>query len=112
MRYRNHVAARLDLKRDIRFGTRVTAASWDATANLWTVETADGQRYSATWLLTAVGCLSSANVPQIPGIETFQGDWYHTGQWPHDGVEFAGTRVGQIGTGSTRSEEHTSELQS
>src|SRR3546814_822182 len=91
----------LDLKRDIRFGTRVTAASWDATANLCTVETADGQRYSATWLITAVGCLSSANVPQIPGIETFQGDWYHTGQWPHDGVEFAGKRVGQIGTGST-----------
>ncbi|HEY9567199.1 MAG TPA: NAD(P)/FAD-dependent oxidoreductase [Thalassobaculum sp.] len=101
MRYLNHVADRLDLKRDIRFGTRVTAASWDATANLWTVETADGQRYSATWLITAVGCLSSANVPQIPGIETFQGDWYHTGQWPHDGVEFAGKRVGQIGTGST-----------
>ena len=106
LRYMNHVADRFDLRRDIQFGTRVTAARWDAGANRWTVETADGEggageRFAATWLITAVGCLSSANVPKLPGLESFAGDWYHTGQWPHDGVDFSGKRVGQIGTGST-----------
>jgi len=101
MRYLNHVADRLDLKRDIRFGTRVESASWDEAAGLWTVETDGGDRYQATWLITAVGCLSSANVPKLPGLEDFAGDWHHTGQWPHGGVDFAGKRVGQIGTGST-----------
>ena len=56
---------------------------------------------SATYLITGVGCLSTANVPKIPGLESFKGEWYHTGQWPHEGVDFTGKRVGQIGTGST-----------
>ncbi len=101
MRYLNHVADRFDLKRDIRFGTRVTAARFDEAANRWTVETEAGERLTATYLITAVGCLSSANLPRIPGIESFAGAWYHTGQWPHGGVDFTGKRVGQIGTGST-----------
>jgi cation diffusion facilitator CzcD-associated flavoprotein CzcO len=101
MRYLNHVADRFGLKRDIRFNTRVTAAQYDAAANRWQVTTEAGQRYSAQYLITAVGCLSTANVPKIPGLEEFAGDWYHTGQWPHEGVDFTGKRVGQIGTGST-----------
>ncbi len=101
LRYLNHVADRFDLRRDIQLGTRVTGAHWDGAANLWTVETEAGERFAATWLITAVGCLSSANVPKLPGLEEFGGEWYHTGQWPHDGVDFAGKRVGQIGTGST-----------
>jgi len=101
LRYLNHVADRLDLRRDIQLDTRVKAARWEAEANRWLVETEAGERFAATWLITAVGCLSSANVPKIPGLESFEGDWYHTGQWPHEGVDFAGKRVGQIGTGST-----------
>jgi len=101
LRYLNHAADRFDLRRDIQLGTRVTAARWDADANRWLIETDAGERFAATWLITAVGCLSSANVPKIPGLETFEGEWYHTGQWPHDGVDFAGKRVGQVGTGST-----------
>ena len=65
------------------------------------VRTAGGDIYRVTFLITAVGCLSSANVPRLKGLEGFGGDWYHTGLWPHDGVDFAGKRVGQIGTGST-----------
>ncbi len=101
MRYLNHVADRFDLRRDIRFGTRVTAAHYDEAANLWEVRTASGERLSAQFLITAVGCLSTANVPTIPGLPSFAGRWYHTGQWPHEGVDFAGRRVGLIGTGST-----------
>ena len=101
LRYLNHVADRFNLKRDIRFNTKVAAAHYDETANLWRVSTEAGERFTAQFLITAVGCLSSANVPKIPGLDTFEGRWYHTGQWPHEGVDFRGKRVGQIGTGST-----------
>ncbi|MEI6159485.1 MAG: NAD(P)/FAD-dependent oxidoreductase [Roseococcus sp.] len=101
MRYMNFVADKLDLKRSIRFGTRVTGARYDDAANLWHVSTASGESFTATYLITAVGCLSTANVPKFPGLESFEGDWYHTGEWPHEGVDFTGKRVGQIGTGST-----------
>jgi len=100
-RYLEHVADRFDLNRDIRFGTRVTAAHYDAAANRWRVTTDQGEHLSAQFLITAVGCLSTANVPDIPGLESFAGRWFHTGLWPHDGVDFTGKRVGQIGTGST-----------
>ncbi|MFC7738452.1 flavin-containing monooxygenase [Roseomonas sp. GCM10028921] len=100
-RYLNFVADRLDLRRDIRFNTRVARASFDEPANLWHVEAEGGERLSARFLVTAVGCLSSANMPRIPGLKTFRGEWYHTGRWPHDPVDFTGKRVGLIGTGST-----------
>ena len=101
LRYMNFVADKLDLKRDIRFKTRVTGAEYDAARNVWRVSTDDGGRFTATYLITAVGCLSTANVPQIPGLESFAGKAYHTGLWPHEGVDFRGKRVAQIGTGST-----------
>jgi cation diffusion facilitator CzcD-associated flavoprotein CzcO len=101
LRYLNHVADRFDLRRDIRFGTRVTEARYDAAANRWHVSTEAGERFTAKFLITAVGCLSTANVPNIPGLDGFSGRWYHTGQWPREGVDFAGKRVGLIGTGST-----------
>ena len=100
-RYLDHVSDRLDLARDIRFNTRVTACRWDEPAGLWRLTTQHGEELSARFLITAVGCLSTANIPKIPGLEAFRGDWYHTGTWPHEGVAFAGKRVGQIGTGST-----------
>ena len=101
LRYLNHVADRFDLKRDIRFNTRVISAHYDETTNLWRVSTDAGEVLTAQFLITAVGCLSSANIPNIAGLDTFEGRWYHTGQWPHEGVDFRGKRVGQIGTGST-----------
>ncbi len=101
LRYLNHVADRFDLRRNIRFGTRVVAARYDAADNRWHVTTERGEQVSARFLITAVGCLSSANVPDIPGRDDFAGRWYHTGTWPQDGVDFSGKRVGLIGTGST-----------
>jgi len=100
-RYMNYVADRLDLKRDIRFNTRVVACHHDQARNLWQVTAENGETYAARYLITGVGCLSTANIPNIPGLDTFQGAWYHTGTWPHEGVDFSGKRVGQIGTGST-----------
>jgi cation diffusion facilitator CzcD-associated flavoprotein CzcO len=100
-RYLNHVADRFDLRRDIQLSTRVTGARFDEAENLWEVETERGERVRARYLITAVGCLSAANVPDIPGLERFQGRWYHTARWPREGVDFTGRRVGLIGTGST-----------
>src|SRR5205823_207329 len=99
--YLNHVAEKFALRRDICFNTRVTAAHYDEAANRWDVVTESGERYRVRYLVTAVGCLSAANIPQIPGLESFAGGLYHTGQWPPEGVDFRGKRVGQIGTGST-----------
>jgi cation diffusion facilitator CzcD-associated flavoprotein CzcO len=101
LRYLAHVADKFALRRDISFNTRVTAAHYDEAANRWDVVTESGERYRVRYLVTAVGCLSAANIPQIPGLESFTGRWYHTGQWPPQGVDFRGKRVGQIGTGST-----------
>jgi cation diffusion facilitator CzcD-associated flavoprotein CzcO len=101
LRYLNFVADKFDLKRDIHFNSRVTSAHYDDRTNRWRVRTEQGETFVVKFLVTAVGCLSTANVPKIPGLQDFKGDWYHTGQWPHEGVDFTGKRVGMIGTGST-----------
>jgi len=101
LRYLNHVADRFDLRRDIQLETRVVSAHFDEEANRWLVQTDRGERIAARYLVSAVGCLSAANLPEIPGLERFRGRWLHTGQWPHEGVDFSGQRVGLIGTGSS-----------
>ena len=101
LRYVNHVADRFDLRRDIHFETRVTAAHFDEAGSRWTIETDRGERVSASFCIMATGCLSSSQVPGYPGLDRFKGRWYHTGHWPHEGVDFTGQRVGVIGTGSS-----------
>ncbi len=101
LRYQNYVADRLDLRRDIQFETRVTAAAYDERAGLWTVETDRGDRVTARFCVMATGCLSAARVPDFPGLGDYEGEWYHTGDWPKDGVDFTGKRVGVVGTGSS-----------
>jgi cyclohexanone monooxygenase len=101
LRYIEHVADRFDLRRDIQLETRVTAATFDEATHRWTVETDRGDRVSAHFCIMATGCLSTAQTPKFPGLETFEGRWYHTGHWPHEGVDFTGQRVGVIGTGSS-----------
>jgi len=101
MSYLNHVADRFDLRRDICFNRTVVSASFNDKENQWLVTTSDGEEHIARYLITATGCLSSANVPKIKGLDEFGGQWHHTGQWPPNGVDFTGKRVGQIGTGST-----------
>jgi cation diffusion facilitator CzcD-associated flavoprotein CzcO len=101
LRYLEHVADRFDLRRDIRLDTRVTAADFDEAAATWTVTTEAGERLTARSVVAATGCLSAANMPDIPGRDTFRGPTYHTGRWPHEGVDFTGLRVAVIGTGSS-----------
>ncbi len=101
LEYLNHVADRFDLRSDIQLSTRVTRARFRDGDNCWEIHTDRGDVVTAQFFVSAVGCLSAANVPPIPGLDTFGGEWYHTGRWPHEGVDFSGQRVGLIGTGST-----------
>jgi len=101
LRYANHVADRFDLRRDIQFDTRVLSAVFDEGPGRWAITTSDGGQWSAQFLIMGTGCLSSTNTPHFEGIGSFEGPTYHTGQWPPDGVDFTGQRVGVIGTGSS-----------
>ncbi|MGC4963104.1 flavin-containing monooxygenase [Gordonia sp. DT101] len=101
LRYLNHVADRFDLRRDIALNTRVVDVTLDESTLRWLVRTDAGEEVSARFCVLALGPLSSANIPQIPGLTSFAGDIHHTSSWPHGGVDFAGRRVGVIGTGSS-----------
>jgi cation diffusion facilitator CzcD-associated flavoprotein CzcO len=101
LRYLEHVADRLNLRDHFTFGAKITGAAYDETCNRWTVRTDDGTKASGTYLITAVGCLSAANTPAFRGAEQFRGESLHTGTWPHEPVNFAGKRVGVIGTGAS-----------
>jgi len=101
LRYLEFVTDRMDLRKDIQFNAKVTAAAYDAGRNRWDVTLADGGTLSARFLVTAVGCLSATNTPKFPGLDAFEGQSYHTGTWPHEGVDFTGKRVAVIGTGAT-----------
>ena len=101
LRYINHVADRFDLRRDIHLNARVQGARYDEAARQWTVNTDAGHPVRAQYVIMASGCLSTANVPRIAGLEAFRGPLYHTGQWPRTPVDFTGQRVGVIGTGSS-----------
>jgi cyclohexanone monooxygenase len=101
LRYINHVADRFDLRRDIEFNTRVKQAVFDSRTNTWTVTTDRGHVATARFCIMATGNLSTPRTPDYPGLEAFKGKWYHTGLWPHEGVDFTGLRVGVIGTGSS-----------
>ena len=101
LRYASHVADRFDLRRDIQFGTRVTSAVFNEAAGRWLIDTDRGDCVSAAFCIMATGCLSAGRVPDIAGIDGFGSKSYHTGQWPHEGVDFTGQRVAVIGTGSS-----------
>src|SRR6478735_9042794 len=101
LRYINHVADRFDLRRDIEFSTRVKEAVFDSKTDLWTVKTDKGHVATARYCIMATGNLSTPRKPNIAGLDSFKGNWYHTGLWPHEEVDFTGLRVGVIGTGSS-----------
>ena len=99
--YFQHVADRFDLRRDIRFETRVTGAVWDDTTATWQVSTDAGTDISARWYVMATGCLSMPKELDIEGADQFQSPTYFNSRWPHEGVDFSGMRVGLVGTGSS-----------
>ncbi len=101
LEYANHVADRFDLRRDIEFETSVESAHFNDTTKRWRITTDRGETLSPRYCIMATGCLSSTRIPDFPGLKDYSGDTYHTGHWPHEGVDFTGKRVAVIGTGSS-----------
>ncbi|MCC6719688.1 MAG: NAD(P)/FAD-dependent oxidoreductase [Acetobacteraceae bacterium] len=101
LQYANHVADRYDLRRDITFETRISAARYDEEAGSWDVRTEAGETITCRYVVMATGCLSTARIPDFPGLADFKGRTFHTGWWPHHPVDFTGRRVAVVGTGSS-----------
>ncbi|MDA9463222.1 flavin-containing monooxygenase [Bradyrhizobium sp. CCBAU 53415] len=101
LRYLGFVADRYDLRRDIRFKSKVTEARWDEASERWQLTIDNGPPVSCRHYIMATGCLSAPKPPEIDGVKDFKGEVYFTGRWPHDGVNLAGKRVAVIGTGSS-----------
>lgn len=107
LRYARHAAEKMDLRKSYRFNTKVLSAYYDECANLWRLGIDSGETLTCRFLLSAVGPLSATRMPNIPGIESFKGESFHSSRWPRDegdgpkSVDFTGKRVGVIGTGAT-----------
>ncbi|MEM7542223.1 MAG: NAD(P)/FAD-dependent oxidoreductase [Pseudomonadota bacterium] len=101
LRYLNFVADKFELRRDIQFETRVAGAHYHGDARIWTVETEDGEKFNCRYFLLATGVLSAPFIPEIEGLDDYQGQSWHTADWPREPVSLSDKRVGVIGTGAT-----------
>ncbi|MDQ4116393.1 MAG: NAD(P)/FAD-dependent oxidoreductase, partial [Actinomycetota bacterium] len=101
LRYLDHVADRFDLRRSIRFNTRIVSLTWNDHDGTWTATTDAGDTHVAPYVISGAGTLSVPKKPEFTGIDDFAGETYATGNWPHHDVSFEGKRVGIIGVGSS-----------
>ena len=99
-KYIAHVDKTLDLRRDTYFNARVNDASWDESANRWTIKTEQGHVASTKYLILGAGLLHRANVPDFPGLSEYQGQIFHSAAWDED-FSAKGKKVAIIGAGST-----------
>jgi cation diffusion facilitator CzcD-associated flavoprotein CzcO/acetyl esterase/lipase len=101
LEYLGHVADRYDLRKDIRFDTRISSAAWNETRRRWLLTTDAGEQVECRYYIMGTGCLSLPKTPDIEGVSRFSGEIFFTGRWPHEKVDFTGERVAVIGTGSS-----------
>ncbi|CAF4832515.1 unnamed protein product [Rotaria sp. Silwood1] len=101
LRYLNYVADKFDLRKDIELGKRVNATFFDESHSRWEIQTNQGDQLFAKFCIMGIGCVSATHIPQIKGLDVFNGNHYHTSQWPHKDICFHGRRVAVIGTGSS-----------
>jgi len=94
--YLNHCFDKYDVRRHVQFKTEVTAASWDEETDEWTVTTDDGETLECQILVSGLGMFNDLKWPTVPGIEDFEGDYFHSARWNHD-VDLTGKRVGVVG---------------
>ena len=101
LRYLNYVADKFDLRQHMQFGCTVESADFDDDATLWRLHLDDGRELTCRFLITAIGLLSAPTLPRYEGIDSFEGQSFHTYNWPQEPVDLAGKRVAVIGTGAT-----------
>ncbi|MDO6462202.1 NAD(P)/FAD-dependent oxidoreductase [Granulosicoccaceae sp. 1_MG-2023] len=100
-RWMHYVTDRLDLRKDIAFNSRVTAATFHEGDGRWEVHTSDGRLIDCQYLIGCTGMLSAPLEDRFPGQASFGGTIFHTARWPRNGVELEGKRVGVVGIGAT-----------
>ena len=100
LEYINYVVKKFNLKENIVFNTSVKSATFDENLKNWILET-DSKSYSSKFCVMATGTLSSIKQPNFDGLENFKGDWYVTGEWPHEKLDFTSKKVAIVGTGSS-----------
>ena len=99
--YANHVADRFNLKKDIEFNIEVKASWFDEKLKTWKITTNTGEEINAQYFIMATGCISTTQIPNIKGLSDYVGNTFHTGDWPHEEVDFSGQSIAVIGTGSS-----------
>jgi cation diffusion facilitator CzcD-associated flavoprotein CzcO len=99
--YFEHVDRIWDLRRDIRFDSRVTSAAWREESRSWEVCTGVGDPRTSRFLVICTGFASKPYIPDFPGLDEFTGSCFHTAHWPQAGIDMSGLRVGIIGTGAS-----------
>ena len=99
--YANHVADRFNLKKDIEFNIEVKASRFDEKLKTWKITTNTGEEINAQYFIMATGCISTTQIPNIKGLSDYVGNTFHTGDWPHEEVDFSGQSIAVIGTGSS-----------
>ena len=99
--YANHVADRFNLKKDIEFNIEVKASWFDENLKTWKITTNTGEEINAQYFIMATGCISTTQIPNIKGLSDYVGKTFHTGDWPHEEVDFSGQSIAVIGTGSS-----------
>lgn len=101
LRYMHFVADRCDMWRHITLNTEIVAADFQDDTSLWKVRTAAGETFTCRYFVSAMGMISEPVIPKFKGLGTFQGPCLHSARWPAEGLDYAGKRVGIIGSGAT-----------
>jgi cyclohexanone monooxygenase len=101
LRYINHVADRFALRDHVTLCSRIESAHFDDACKRWILQTNRAMMVRARYVVWATGCLSSPQIPNIPGLDLYRGHVLHTAKWPHEDISFARQSVGVIGTGSS-----------
>ena len=98
--YAEHLVDKYDVRSNVRLSTTVTSATFDDDAHIWRLEIEAGDEITARYVIGATGVFNQPRIPDIAGVEGFEGETLHTARWDHD-ISLEGKRVGIIGTGAS-----------
>ncbi|KAK2007845.1 phenylacetone monooxygenase [Colletotrichum eremochloae] len=101
LRYIQYLTKKFDLKKDMRFNTRILSARFQEVSKSWLLTDSTGATYTCRYLVTAMGILNEPTLPNIPGVNDYKGNAWHTARWPSEDANLEGKRVAVIGTGAT-----------
>ncbi len=98
--YLRHCAEKYDILRHISFNSTVAKGTFDKKSNEWTIKLVDGRTVQAPVVVSGCGGLSRPTLPEIEGIDTFAGKWFHSARWDAN-YDLSGKTVAVIGTGAS-----------